>query len=419
LLDAISLNRTEQVNAMLQLDPAAANYQLWQPHVEPPLCCAVRVNCEATTVDLLIGAGADVNDVGNIGMSPLALLSSMPCFEGDLGPQLILHGLALPGGESSEDKQRRTLAIATSLCNARADPMAFDTAGRQPLELAREAGNHHFVELWRDWLEPLGQADLSSLPPTNQMPSLRAIDLWSFQGVTQAQMSTLTLPTLEMAGFETPPVTPRKRSSVGERSPPGAPQKVAKLSVFETPPVTPRDLTSVFAHSPPGAPRPALRPELLDAICTKSTEQVHAILQADPKATDYQHSHPHADPPLCCAVRHGCEAAAVQLLLSKDADVNIMDSNGMSPLVLLSSMPSFESDLGGPLTTLHGLALPAGESAEEKQRRTLAIATSLCAARADPYACDAAGRRPLELARETGNRHLVQLWQMDQLPSQI
>jgi len=223
------------------------------------------------------------------------------------------------------------------------------------------------------------------------------------------------------------------------------PATVSSLSLGEaaactdvTPPTTPRKAGTGRSDSPPGAPRENPLPPLLGALCVDSLEKVSEILEADPEAAVVPFWEHAASPPLCSAVRHGCNASVVQLLMEKRADPEMPNSRGQTPLSILASTPSTgtghnrELWVQGPPKRLGNRSLPqlpdglgtafSFEEQAEKllgwslrdrgcaHRKSLAVAEVLAAAGADPTQPDPAGNIPLDLAVAAENDHLVRFW---------
>lgn len=206
----------------------------------------------------------------------------------------------------------------------------------------------------------------------------------------------------------------------------------------ETPPVTPRRDGVGSSGSPPRAPRENPLPPLLGALCMNSLERVSEVLEADPEAAAVPFWEHDACPPLCSAVRHGCNASIVRLLLEKRADPDMPNSRGQTPLSILASTPSTgigckgelwvqgtPQQLGNRSLPLSPDCLATASSFEEQaekllgwslrekgseQRNAVAVAEALAAARADLAQPDPAGHVPLDLATAAGNDHLVRFW---------
>lgn len=206
----------------------------------------------------------------------------------------------------------------------------------------------------------------------------------------------------------------------------------------ETPPATPRKAESARSESPPGAPRENPLPPLLGALCMDSLEKVSEILQADPEAAAMPFWEHDVSPPLCSAVRHGCNASIVRLLMDKRADPDMPNSRGQTPLSILASTPSTgaghnrELWVQAPSQRLGNRLLPqlpdglgtmfSFEEQAEKllgwslrdrgwvHRKSLAVAEVLAAAGVDPTQPDPAGNIPLDLAIAAENDHLVRFW---------
>ena len=205
-----------------------------------------------------------------------------------------------------------------------------------------------------------------------------------------------------------------------------------------TPPATPRKAGTRRSESPPGAPRENPLPPLLGALCVDSLDMVSKILEADSEAAVVPFWEHDVSPPLCSAVRHGCNASIVRLLIEKGADPDMPNSRGQTPLSILASTPSIGTghnrelwaqgppqrlgnksppQLPDPFSTAFSFEEQAekllGWSLRDRgsvQRKSLAVAEALAAAGADPTQSDPAGNIPLDLAIDADNDHLVRFW---------
>lgn len=128
-----------------------------------------------------------------------------------------------------------------------------------------------------------------------------------------------------------------------------------------TPPSCTRETRCSFTP-PPLKRKPKLpRPRLLQALEMKSLEQVRAALEANPgDASDPFWDHD-SEPPLCCAVRLGCSAGIVKLLLEHGADPDVTDMRNRTPLQLLPQMspPQINNAAWTPTSWPHANFLPA------------------------------------------------------------
>jgi hypothetical protein len=87
LLKALLEKSIDQVSAALLKDPSQAKEPFWDHDCEPPLCCAVRLECSVHIVKLLLDHGADPEATNVRGCKPADILrkevkaSSAPTFE--------------------------------------------------------------------------------------------------------------------------------------------------------------------------------------------------------------------------------------------------------------------------------------------------------------------------------------------------
>jgi hypothetical protein len=70
----VNSTEMEALRSALESDPESAQFPFFDHDVEPPLCCAIRLDCSKDVVELLIQYDADVNAEDCCGQTPLALL---------------------------------------------------------------------------------------------------------------------------------------------------------------------------------------------------------------------------------------------------------------------------------------------------------------------------------------------------------
>jgi len=170
-----------------------------------------------------------------------------------------------------------------------------------------------------------------------------------------------------------------------------------------SPPSTPRSpRRQNRKRSPPRAPRCPFRGDschVLKALRENSLKTLQEALVEDPEAA----RNPILDggfvgPPLCVALRLGCDASVVALLLRHGADANAADGCLRTPLSILCSMPSWKSDY------TEGFF---GQFAQWREEQSINIARQLLLAGANTTTQDEVGRFPEDIARVSGNHHLV------------
>lgn len=74
LLKALKATSIDGVLAALKQSPTAAKEPFWDHDIEPPLCCAVRLQCSADIVKVLLDHGADPEAKDVRGHGPLEML---------------------------------------------------------------------------------------------------------------------------------------------------------------------------------------------------------------------------------------------------------------------------------------------------------------------------------------------------------
>jgi len=112
---ALQANSFQRVQAALDADPEAVLFPFWEHNVEPPLCCAVRLLCDAPIVELLLERGALLDAANVDGKMPLEVLrSSCTRFAGRFTGTL---------PEAAVESRKRS-EVEALLIGAGADPLA-------------------------------------------------------------------------------------------------------------------------------------------------------------------------------------------------------------------------------------------------------------------------------------------------------
>jgi len=179
-------------------------------------------------------------------------------------------------------------------------------------------------------------------------------------------------------------------------------QRQARPTIVPRTPSPPRRLRSC---SPPGAPRRAPFPPLMRALRTLAPDTVRVVLHDDPEAASLPFFDHAMETPLCCAVRFGCCAQVLRLLLEYGAGVDDADMEGRTPLAILCSAPPTPT-WQEQFVHFDGELSLAGRCVQ----RTMEAAHVLLEAGANPLMQDGSGRCALVRACEIGNEDLLQLF---------
>jgi len=92
--------------------------------------------------------------------------------------------------------------------------------------------------------------------------------------------------------------------------------------------------------TPPPAPRRGEPPPLLKALERNDFTEVRLCLNAAADAARFPFWDHDVEPPLCAAVRMGCDQCIIQALLECGADLEAMDSSGRRPDQILATRSS-------------------------------------------------------------------------------
>ncbi|CAK0799586.1 unnamed protein product [Prorocentrum cordatum] len=156
-------------------------------------------------------------------------------------------------------------------------------------------------------------------------------------------------------------------------------------------PNTPRVRSRVPTTPPPLQIRERAEPLLL-ALERNCLKQVRLAIEADPEAAKEPFWDCRFEWPLCAAVRLGCSAEVVRLLMENGAKVDVTSVGGQSPLQLLGSGTGNHSfsarliDLRGVPNTPLGTAEWTAGMRQSTAQFELGVATALLNAGADPAA---------------------------------
>lgn len=166
---------------------------------------------------------------------------------------------------------------------------------------------------------------------------------------------------------------------------------------------TPNVRTRANVTTPPSAPGrgEAFATPLVRALCHGSFKDVESALETEPDAAFLPILECNAEPPLCYSVRLGCSERIVQLLLQHGAYANAEDGCGLTPLMLLSSMPS---NLPPPFWDFDS------DNGNGKRQWSLNVAKLLMDAEVYSMSSHRNLLSCLDLASQAGNTHLVRLF---------
>eukprot|EP00930_Biecheleria_cincta_P043216 TRINITY_DN2969_c0_g2_i1.p1 TRINITY_DN2969_c0_g2~~TRINITY_DN2969_c0_g2_i1.p1 ORF type:complete len:199 (-),score=39.40 TRINITY_DN2969_c0_g2_i1:164-760(-) len=101
--------------------------------------------------------------------------------------------------------------------------------------------------------------------------------------------------------------------------------------------VTPARSCVRFDSAGPARSKHVSKPPLLQALISRSTDQVRLALELDPEAAQFPFWDHGLETALCCAVRNKCGSGIFELLLNSGADASVADPNGNLPLTLLNA----------------------------------------------------------------------------------
>lgn len=189
--------------------------------------------------------------------------------------------------------------------------------------------------------------------------------------------------------------------------------------LFATPPRTPRTPSSSWRssfRSPPPAPHEAERPPLMQALYAHSLERVRSALLADPDAASLPFFEHALDTPLGCAVRAGCSAEILRLLLECGACVDDVDLQGRTALASLCAAPRSRSAWTDYLRHLREEQHAAGYGLASN---VVEAAQVLLEAGADPALRDLSGRCAIDFACDAGNEELLKLFRDSGFAEQV
>lgn len=121
LLQALQANSVDMVSDVIAGDADAASLPFWDHNVEPPLCCATRLSCDAPIVSYLLEARADVNATNVDGITALDIVRRPARLRGDdveLSDAIFAFTSTVPPKKNKDEIER--LLLAAGACTSQA-----------------------------------------------------------------------------------------------------------------------------------------------------------------------------------------------------------------------------------------------------------------------------------------------------------
>lgn len=122
LLQALQVNSEPMVREVIANDADAASLPFWDHNMEPPICCATRLSCDASIVSHLLEARADVNATNADGITALDMVRRPARRRGDdvgMSGPILAFTSAVPPLQNKDEVQR--LLIAAGACLSECD----------------------------------------------------------------------------------------------------------------------------------------------------------------------------------------------------------------------------------------------------------------------------------------------------------
>lgn len=239
---------------------------------------------------------------------------------------------------------RVSSALGTCGGESKGDPLFPDLKGRQRLDSAST-------------MAP-GSSSLSFTSSPMMSPGLTSL-LDATEPVLNSNHNFM-LPAAEMSDDEERSNDPVSRVTSPAHKVPrlgGTNEPVGSVAVaVETPgalpatplpesPRTPRTMVARTSTPPPLIPKSRIpRPPMLQALQSKSVEQVRAVLLENPEAAHEPFWDHDVEPPLCCAMRLQCNTAILQLLLDYGASPETKNARGRTPAEIVWQRQPWETE---------------------------------------------------------------------------
>jgi len=134
---ALERGSIPDIQKILDSEPDAVWMPVFIPHMEPPVCAAILLQCDLSVIDFLLAQGAKVTMVNSRGQNPLSVLASCSFVPTD----------------QSEYKQKENwvLKVAVQLLQAGCDITEKDSRGINPEQLAIANGWSKLADIIQEW----------------------------------------------------------------------------------------------------------------------------------------------------------------------------------------------------------------------------------------------------------------------------
>eukprot|EP00927_Polykrikos_kofoidii_P034959 TRINITY_DN29545_c0_g1_i1.p1 TRINITY_DN29545_c0_g1~~TRINITY_DN29545_c0_g1_i1.p1 ORF type:complete len:400 (-),score=81.02 TRINITY_DN29545_c0_g1_i1:146-1345(-) len=133
MLTALQVNSVVMVRDVIADDAEAALTPFWDHNIEPPLCCAVRLGCDAPIISHLLVSRADVNATNAEGITALDIVRRPARRRGDdvgLSDPIFAFASAFPSEQNNH--QVESLLLTAGACPSEAEAVASKETSSSP-----------------------------------------------------------------------------------------------------------------------------------------------------------------------------------------------------------------------------------------------------------------------------------------------